>query len=81
MQLGSFTLSSFTYLLLTLDSSGVLPTFAIDYNPLLFEALHTLILYTAVDFAHNSAHDRQFFTHPSTYELDRPSYCQAASTL
>jgi hypothetical protein len=48
----SFTLSSFTYLPLTLDSSGVLLIFAINYDPLLFEALYTLILYTAIDFAH-----------------------------
>ncbi len=49
VQLGSSTLSSFTHLLLTLDSSGVLPTFVIDYDPLLFEALRT-----AVDSAHDS---------------------------
>ncbi len=59
IQLGSFTLSSFTHLLLTLDSSGVLPTFAINYNSLLFEALYTSILHTAVD----SARDCRFFTH------------------
>jgi hypothetical protein len=44
MQLGSFTSSSFTHLLLTLDSSGVLPTFAIDYDPLLYEAPSKFIL-------------------------------------
>jgi hypothetical protein len=64
VQLGSLISFSFTYFLLTLDSSGVLPTFAIDYDPLLFEALYTSILHTAVDSAHDSAHDRRFFTHP-----------------
>lgn len=63
VQLGFFTLSSFTHLLLTFDSSGVLPTYAIDYNPLLFEVLHTSILHTTVDSAHDSAHNRGFFIH------------------
>jgi hypothetical protein len=44
VQLGSFTLSSFTHLLLTLDSSGVLPIFAINYDPLLYEAPSKFIL-------------------------------------
>jgi hypothetical protein len=44
VQLGSFTSPSFTHLLLTLDSSGVLPTFAIDYDPLLYEAPSKFIL-------------------------------------
>jgi hypothetical protein len=49
----SFTLSSFTYFPLTLNSSGILPIFAINYNPLFFEALYTLILYTAIDSTHD----------------------------
>ena len=44
IQLGSFTLSPFTYLLLTLDSSGILLTFAINYNPLLYKAPSKFIL-------------------------------------
>jgi len=89
MQLGSFTASSFIYLL-TLDSAGVLPTFALDYDPfftkhlrsLFFHRpLHTLILHTTVDSAHDSVHGHRFFTHPLTHELDRPLYRQAASTL
>jgi hypothetical protein len=44
MQLGSFTLSSFTHLLLTLDNSRVLLTFAINCNPLLYKAPLKFIL-------------------------------------
>lgn len=59
VQLGSFTSSSFTHLLLTLDSSGVLPTFAIDYDPLLYEAPSKFILSSPPSIP-------QFFTRLST---------------
>jgi hypothetical protein len=64
VQLSSFILSSFIDLLLTLDSSGVLPTFALDYNPLLYKAPSKFILslppfipYTAVDSVYNSIYN------------------------
>jgi hypothetical protein len=44
IQLGSFTLSSFTHLLLTLDNSSVLFTFAINYNPLFYKVPSKFIL-------------------------------------
>jgi hypothetical protein len=54
-----FYLIPFTHLLLTLDSSGVLPTFAIDYDPLLYEAPSKFILFSPPSIP-------QFFTRPST---------------
>jgi hypothetical protein len=54
-----FYLIPFTHLLLTLDSSGVLPTFAIDYDPLLYEAPSKFILSSPPSIP-------QFFTRPST---------------
>jgi hypothetical protein len=41
-----FYLISFTHLLLTLDSSGIVLTFAIDYDPLLYEAPSKFILFS-----------------------------------
>jgi hypothetical protein len=53
VQLGSLTSSSFT-LLLPLDSSGILPTFSLNYDPLLYEAPSKFILSSPPSIPHTT---------------------------
>jgi hypothetical protein len=73
-----FSSSSFIYRLLTLDSSGVLPTSPLTKIP--SSTKHPRSVFSSPPSIPPLPSTPRFFAQPPTHELDRPSYRQAMST-